>query len=65
MNLLTIKMTKWDEIFNSLDEESVCRGDKVSLRNLTSYLDDLYDKIAELEKRLDKQDEYQQEQRER
>jgi hypothetical protein len=57
-------MTKWDEIFNSLDEESVCRGDKVSLSNLTSYLDDLYDKIAKLEARLDKQDDYQQEQQE-
>jgi hypothetical protein len=57
-------MTKWDEIFNSLDEESVSRGDKVSLSNLTSYLDDLYDKIAKLEARLDKQDDYQQEQQE-
>ena len=54
-------MIQWNEIFYSLDEDNanLC---KVNINNLTSHLDELYDKIAELEKRLDKQDEYQQEQ---
>lgn len=61
-------MTKWDEIYRSLRRE---RNEKLSyqlyqvnINNLTSYLDDLYDKIAKLESRLDKQDDCQQEQQE-
>jgi hypothetical protein len=61
-------MTKWDEIYRSLRRE---RNEKLSyqlyqvnINNLTSYLDELYDKIAKLEARLDKQDDYQQEQQE-
>lgn len=60
---MTERTYDWRSIFDSLVEDNgVYKIDKVNIYHLTSHLEELYIKIAELEERLDKQDEYQYEQ---
>ena len=47
----------WDSICDSLKGYN-----DVNLSQLTCYIDELYDKVADLESRLSRQEEYQQEQ---
>ena len=55
----------WRSIFSSLvEDDGIYEIGKVNIYHLASHLEELYVKIAELEKRLDKQEEYQQEQQE-
>ena len=58
-------MYKWFEINQSLLEEDTGERTKINEFNLTEHLSTIYKKIEELERRLDKQEEYQQEQNER
>ena len=54
---MTINQTTWDNIYNSLrDDEIKHRVNVVNAYELTNYIDELYDKIAELERRLDRQE---------
>ena len=54
---MTINQTTWDNIYNSLrDDEIKHRVNVVNAYELTNYIDELYDKIAELERRLDMQE---------
>ena len=54
---MTINKTTWDNIYNSLrDDEIKHRVNVVNAYELTNYIDELYDKIAELERRLDRQE---------
>jgi hypothetical protein len=63
---MTDYQTTWDRIYKSLvgDNNNGLSYENgiVNCRNLTEHLDNLYDKIAELEARLDKEEEYRQEQ---
>ncbi len=62
---MTERTDDWRSIFSSLvEDDGVYEIDKVNIYHLASHLEELYIKIAELEKRLDKQEEYQQEQNE-
>lgn len=63
----------WKNIFTDLTNDSACRYEmgEVNFYQLTSHLEELYllnadlrDRIRHLEQRLDKQEEYQQEQNE-
>ena len=54
---MTFNQSAWDEIRSSLGGYN-----DVNLSQLTSYIDELYDKVADLESRLNRQEEYQQEQ---
>jgi hypothetical protein len=52
---MTTNQTTWDNIYNSLrDDEIKHRVNVVNAYELTNYIDELYDKIAELEARLEK-----------
>jgi hypothetical protein len=54
---MTFNQPTWDEIRNSLgsyDDSYI-----VDVSRLTCYIDDLYDKITDLESRLNRQEEYQ------
>jgi hypothetical protein len=54
---MTTNQTTWDNIYNSLrDDEIKHRVNVVNAYELTNYIDELYDKIAELERRLDRQE---------
>jgi hypothetical protein len=57
---MTFDQQTWDKIRDSLGGYN-----DVNLRQLTCYIDELYDKIADLESRLNRQEEYQQEQNDR
>lgn len=54
---MTFNQPTWDKIRHSL---GCC--DDVDLSQLTCYIDELYDKVTDLESRLNRQEEYQQEQ---
>lgn len=54
---MTFNQPTWDKIRNSLGDYN-----DVDLLQLTCYIDELYDKVADLESRLNRQEEYQQEQ---
>ena len=58
------KTDNWRTIFGDLTTDGVYEMCEINAYQLTSHLEELYLKIAELEARLDKQDEYQQEQNE-
>ena len=52
---MTTNQTTWDYIYSSLrDDEIKHRVNVVNVHELTNCLDELYDKIAELEARLRK-----------
>ena len=54
---MTTNQTTWDNIYSSLrDDEIKHRVNVVNAYELTNYIDELYDKIAELERRLDRQE---------
>ena len=54
---MTTNQITWDNIYNSLrDDEIKHRVNVVNAYELTNYIDELYDKIAELERRLDRQE---------
>jgi hypothetical protein len=56
---MTTNQGTWDNIYNSLrDDEIKHRVNVVNVYELTNYIDELYDKIAELERRLDRQEKY-------
>ena len=56
---MTTNQGTWDNIYNSLrDDEIKHRVNVVNAYELTNYIDELYDKIAELERRLDRQEKY-------
>jgi hypothetical protein len=57
---MTFNQPTWDGIRDSLKGYN-----DVNLSQLTSYIDELYDKVADLESRLNRQEEYQQEQNDR
>ena len=63
---MTDYLTTWDKILRSIRRDDdfgpVCM---VNVYELTEHLDTLYTKIAELERRLDKEEEYRQEQNDR
>jgi hypothetical protein len=63
---MTDEQLTWDEIYRSLVEDKNSglsyNVGIVNYDNLTEHLDTLYTKIAELERRLDKEEEYRQEQ---
>ena len=62
---MTERTDDWRSIFSSLvEDDGIYEIGKVNIYHLASHLEELYVKIAELEKRLDKQEEYQQEQNE-
>ena len=49
---------EYNKIFDSITEDGIFAArDTVNAYTLTSHLGNLYDKIAELEKRLDQQEE--------
>jgi hypothetical protein len=54
---MTFNQPTWNKIRDSLGSY-----DDVDLSRLTDYIDDLYDKVTDLESRLNRQEEYQQEQ---
>ena len=54
---MTFNQPTWDSIRDSLKGHN-----DVNLSQLTCYIDELYDKVADLESRLNRQEEYQQEQ---
>lgn len=54
---MTFNQPTWDGIRDSLKGYN-----DVNLSQLTCYIDELYDKVADLESRLNRQEEYQQEQ---
>lgn len=55
---MTFNQPTWDSIRDSLKGHN-----DVDLSQLTCYIDELYDKVADLESRLNRQEEYQQEQK--
>ena len=59
---MNVEIPSWFEILHSLLEEDTGDRIKVTDYKLTEHLSNLYEKIEELERRLDKQEEYQQEQ---